>query len=62
MASVDERIDERAALIGAFRHAVDGEKRFGINPAAYPDLEERWAEVIDLIERICRKIPPRRKL
>lgn len=47
--------DERKDLIEAFRHAVDGEKRFGIRPDCRPELDQRWNRVIDLI--VCLKTP-----
>lgn len=45
------------ALIDAFRHAVDGEKRWGarIDPEIVADLDARWLKVVELIQTLWRK-------
>lgn len=37
-------------LIAAFRHAVDGELRFGNRDDVRAELDARWNKVVDLIE------------
>lgn len=52
---------DRAELITALRHAVDGEARFGKLSPVLPDLTARWERVIDAMERLCLKKPQTRK-
>lgn len=37
-------------LVKAFRHAVDGEHRFGARVDVREELDARWAKVIELIQ------------
>lgn len=39
-------------LVKAFRHAVDGEKRFGIRDDCKEDMEGRWAQVVELLKQL----------
>ena len=39
-------------LIAAFRHAVDGEKRFGVREDCKADLDARWRHVIELLVQL----------
>ena len=50
-----DKLDTRTKLTEAFRHAVDGEHRFGIRGDCRGDLDMRWEKVIGLIEELCRK-------
>jgi len=45
----------RADLIAAFRHAVDGEHRFGIRSDTQDEMVKRWSRVLELLEQLCRK-------
>ena len=43
-------------LIAALRHAVDGEKRFGIREDCKVDVEARWSHVVALIARLIAEV------
>lgn len=47
-------------LIKAFRHATDGERRFGLRDDCKEDMEARWLVVIDLLKQLkkCGKKLP----
>ena len=42
----------RAELVEALRFAVEGERRFGHITNNHPELDQRWAKAIDLIEKL----------
>jgi hypothetical protein len=43
----------RRQLRDALKHAIDGERRFGIREDARPELDSRWDAVVKLIEALC---------
>ena len=54
-----DRAETVHALIRALSHAVDGEHRFGNRLDVRMELDGRWGHVIDLIEQLCLKKPPK---
>lgn len=42
----------RAELVEAFRHAVEGERRFGHITNNHPELNRRWEKAISLLETL----------